>query len=92
MRTPRNHQTERVTKIVSGIRKKRHRMCDDAIEDLDRDQRHVKGRRDREHWAEVFRCMRVPVVMPMAVHDRHISIVGQLHYHRSFGSMSALDH
>lgn len=49
-------------------------MRDDAIENLDRDERHVKGRRNRKHWAEVFRCVRV--VVPMAVHDRHISILG----------------
>jgi len=61
MRSPRQHKSYDIPKVMSGIRKKRDRVSKHPINNLDYDQRDIEERRDRENATEIPRRMGVRV-------------------------------
>ena len=82
MCAPGQHQPDRIAKVMAGIGEQRHRLGNDAIDDLDHDQGEVERGCDCKSAAEVRRRvgmgipgmgvgMRVPRMRMAGVIVRH---------------------
>jgi len=71
---PRQHETERIAAIVTGVRNQRDRMRRQAVDDLGDDQRHVERGRTEERGIEIFGDMGMVVTMVVRVGVRHDNV------------------
>ena len=60
---PGDHQAEHVRQIVAGVGEQRHRIGEEAVNRLDRDEAEVERDADREGAAEIPLPMRVVMMM-----------------------------